>query len=68
MIFYNLKKDISNEGSNFVLSQLEVAQTQPCFDKLHEIASYNNFRIRQDSEFAKFCDLSGGVLSTGASF
>ena len=61
MIFYNLKKFRStNEGSIFILSSLEVghcaAQTQAFFAnnlKLHSLASYNNLRIEQDSEFAK---------------
>ena len=61
MIFYNLKnssQDLSNEGPNFILSLLEVghwfAQTLLFFDKLQILASYNNLRIGQDSEFAKF--------------
>jgi hypothetical protein len=47
MIFYNLKNShqaLSNEGSNFILSSLEVghsaAQTQPFFDKLPEITDF----------------------------
>jgi hypothetical protein len=57
-IFYNLKNSGSNEGSNFILTLLEVghcvAQTLLCYDKLQILASYNNLRIGQDSEFAKF--------------
>jgi hypothetical protein len=53
MIFYNLKKFISrsNDGSNFILSLLEVghcvAQTWPFFDKLPEIT---DFGILQQSQ------------------
>jgi hypothetical protein len=56
-----LHQDLSNEGSNFILSSLEVghwvAQTQPFLTnylKLQILASYKNLRIEQDSEFAKF--------------
>ena len=60
IIFYNLKnssQDLSYEGSNFILSSLEVGQTWAFFDKLPEImilAPYKNLRKRHDSEFAKF--------------
>ena len=61
MIFYNLKnssQDLSNEGSNFILSLLEVgrkvAQTLLFFDKLQILASYYNLRLGQGFEFAKF--------------
>ena len=43
IIFYHQKKsgqDLSNEGSNFILSSLEVAQTWPFFDKLPEITGF----------------------------
>ena len=33
-------QDLYNEGSNFILSQLEVAQTWPFFDKLAEIMKF----------------------------
>ena len=59
-LIYNFKKsnlDVSNEGSNFILSSLEVdhwvAQTWPFLTnylKLQILASYNNLRIGQDSE------------------
>ena len=64
MIFYNLKilsQDLSNEGSNFFLSSLEVghwvAQTWAFLTnylKLQILAPYKNLKIRHDSEFAKF--------------
>ena len=54
-------QDLSNEGSNFILSPLEVGhwvvQTQPFLTnylKLQILASYNNLRIGYDSEFGKF--------------
>jgi hypothetical protein len=43
MIFYNLKnssQDLSNEGSNFTLSSLEVGHCEPFFDKLPEITDF----------------------------
>ena len=47
MIFYNLKnsvQDESNEGSNFILSSLEVghcvAQTEQFFSKLPEMTEF----------------------------
>ena len=53
LLFIILKsshQDLSNEGSNFILSQVEVvhlvAQTCPLFDI--------NLGIRHDSEFDKF--------------
>ena len=61
IILKNSHQDLSNEGSNFILSSLEVghwaAQTQPFLTnylKWEILASYNNLRIGQDSEFAKF--------------
>ena len=63
-IFWILKssnQDLSYEGSHSILSLLEVghlvAQTQPFltnYMKVQILASYNNLRIRQDSELAKF--------------
>ena len=44
MILKISHQDLFNEGSNFILSQLEnshlVAQTWPFFDKLPEIANF----------------------------
>ena len=40
IILKNLHQDLSNEGSNFILSSLEVAQTWPFFDKLPEITGF----------------------------
>ena len=57
LILKNSGQDLSNDGSNFILSSLEVghwaAQTQAFFDKLPEITdfSYNNLRIEKDSEY-----------------
>ena len=65
MIFYNLKKFTSrssSKGSNFILSSLEVGHCELLkhsffltnYLKSQILASYNNLRIGQDSEFAKF--------------
>ena len=59
-IFYELKKklyqDQSNEGSIYILSSLEVAQFAQLtnYMKLQILASHNNLKIGQDSEFAQF--------------
>ena len=45
----NSSQDLSNEGSNFILSPLVVGQPE-----ITCLASYNNLRIGQDSESAKF--------------
>ena len=54
-------QDLSNEGSNFILSQLEVghwvARTRPFFDKLTEITDFGllqQSQLGQDSELIKF--------------
>ena len=60
--FYNLEnshQDLSDEGSNFILSLVEVGHlvVQTFLKnhlKLQILASYTNLRIGQDSEFAKF--------------
>ena len=59
MIFYNLKnlsQDLSNEGSNFILSSLEVghwvAQTYPFFCKLPEITDF--CLLQQSQNRARF--------------
>ena len=61
MILKNSYQDLSNERSNFTKEFLEVnhwALKQSHFLtnylKLQILASYNNLRIGQDSEFAKF--------------
>jgi hypothetical protein len=56
IILKNAHQDLSNEGSNFILSSLEVghwaAQTQPFFDKLTEIADFG--LLQQSQNRAKF--------------
>jgi hypothetical protein len=57
MIFYNLKnssQDLPNDGSNFILSSLEVGHSHflANYQKLQILASYYKLRIRQDSELA----------------
>ena len=61
IIFKNTHQDLSNEGSNFILSQVEVghrvAQTYHFLTnslKLQILASYNNLRIQNDSEFDRY--------------
>ena len=55
-ILKNSHQDLSNEGSNFILSSLEVghwaAQTQPFFDKLPEITDFG--LLQQSQNRAKF--------------
>ena len=50
------QQDLSNEGSNFILSSLEVghwaAQTQPFFDKLPEITDFG--LLQQSQNRARF--------------
>ena len=52
IILKNSHKDLSNEGSNFILSSLEVghwaAQTQPFFDKLPEITDFGLLQQSQN--------------------
>ena len=52
----NSGQDLSNEGSNFILSSLEVghwaAQTQPFFDKLPEITDFG--LLQQSQNRARF--------------
>jgi hypothetical protein len=57
MIFHNLKnsvQDESNEGSNFILSSLEVGHcvvhTQAFFDKLPEITDFGLLQQSQNRE------------------
>ena len=60
--FFNLKnsgQDLSNEGSISILSSVEVfiellKHFLTNYLKLQILASYNNLRIGQDSEFAQF--------------
>ena len=63
IIFYNLKKShkgLSNEGSNFILAHKKLLSYSNIgifltnYLKLEMLASYNNLKIGQDSEFAKF--------------
>ena len=56
IILKNSHQDLSNEGSNFILSSLEVghwaAQTQPFFDKLPEITDFG--LLQQSQNRARF--------------
>ena len=56
IILKNSGQDLSNEGSNFILSSLEVghwvAQTQPFFDKLPEITDFG--LLQQSQNRARF--------------
>ncbi len=45
---------MSNEGSNFILSLLKLVIELLKHLKLQVLAIYNNLRMGQDSEFAKF--------------
>ena len=52
MIFYNSGQELSNRGSNFISSSLEVDQTQPFFDKLPEITDFG--LLQQPQNRARF--------------
>ena len=56
IILKNSHQDLPNEGSNFILSSLEVghwvAQTQPFFDKLPEITDFG--LLQQSQNRARF--------------
>ena len=56
IIFKNWHQDLSNEGSNFILSSLEVghwvAQTWHFFDKLPEVADFGP--LQQSQNRARF--------------
>ena len=56
LILKNLHQDLSNEGSNFILSALEVghwvAQTWQFFDKLPEITDFG--LLQQSQNRARF--------------
>ena len=52
IIIKSSHQDLCNEGSNFILSLVEVAQTWPFFDKITEITDFG--LLQQSQNRARF--------------